>query len=500
MNGSKKIKILFGIIIALAAVSAILCVLWGRGHLLLHWIVWKSGTFYDTSGQYEIVLEYKTAEVFCDNRSIWTAPEGVKVQDAMSCDIDNDGEDELILLCWKVGRFGKSKPFWVEQDEKNWSQHIFVYEYDREKMKPKWMSSYIGQDVTEMAVSSRQTGSRTADGKRSLQQHLLLADRDGNISSWIWDSWGFTKEDTDISFVVLGDNLIHEPIYQYGLQNDEGFGFLFENIHKVIDISDVAVINQETPLTDQPSRYSDYPRFGTPAGVGEAIADAGFDVVTCATNHAFDQGVAGINFTREFFDTRHIMCIGTQSEEEKEYRPYEVLTRNGVRFALFNYTYGTNGIAIPEEKSYMVHLLKDEEKIRADIETAKTETDLVLVFVHWGTEYQEQPDEFQQKWTKVFLESKVDAVIGTHPHTLQPCEMLQDDSGHEMLVYYSIGNYISAQPEKSCVKGGMAKFTVSLTSEGFKITEYELQPLTITWQEGGKYTVDFLSGGLLSAS
>lgn len=476
--------------IAIVVAAAILFILWGRRYLLPHWIVWRIGTFSDTAQQYEIVLTHKTVNVFYEDKMIWTTPKGVKVQDAMSCDIDNDGEDELILLCWKIGRYGKSKPFWVMQDEKNWSQHIFVYEYDREEVKPKWMSSYIGQDVAEMAANSRPTGGMTANGERKLQQHLLLTDRAGKISSWIWESWGFTREDTDISFVVFGDNLIHEPIYQYGLHNNNDFGFLFGNLQKVIDTSDVAIINQETPLTDQPSKYSDYPRFGTPAGVGEAIADAGFDVVTCATNHAFDQGAAGINFTRDFFRNHGIMCIGTQSEEENEYRPYEVLTKSGVRFALFNYTYGTNGIAIPEVKSYMVHLLEDEEKIRADLAKAKSETDVVLVFVHWGTEYEKQPDEFQQKWTQVFLESKVDAVIGTHPHTLQPYEVLRDDSGHEMLIYYSIGNYISAQPEQSCVKGGMAAFTVSLTAEGYKITEYGLQPLVIIAREGGKYTVD----------
>ncbi|MDE6738096.1 MAG: CapA family protein, partial [Lachnospiraceae bacterium] len=85
----------------------------------------------------------------------------------------------------------------------------------------------------------------------------------------------------------------------------------------------------------------------------------------------------------------------------------------------------------------------------------------------------------------------VDVVIGTHPHALQPYEVLRDDRGHEMLVYYSIGNYISAQPEQSCVKGGMAEFTVSLTADGYAVTEYNLRPLAITWQEGGKCTVDF---------
>ena len=378
----------------------------------------------------------------------------------------------------------------VEEDEETWSQHIFVYAYDGDKIKPKWMSSYIGVDVAEMSAGG-------AGGRR----RLLLTDTEGRMSSWIWDSWGFTGEDTDISFVVFGDNLIHEPIYQYGLHNiygcgsdKEDFDFLFDNkdIQKAITESDVAVINQETPLTNESSRYSDYPRFGTPAGVGEAIADAGFDVVTCATNHALDQGVDGADFTKKFFDARDIMCIGIQSGDEEEYRPYEILVRRGVRFALFNYTYGTNDIPIPQDKSYMVHLLDDEKQVRADIEKARAEADFVLVFAHWGTEYAEDADEFQRKWTRIFLESKADVVVGTHPHVLQPYEVLRDDedeSGHEMLVYYSIGNYISAQSEQSCVKGGMAKFTVSLTPDGYKISEYGLRQLMITRQDDGKYTV-----------
>ena len=521
MSGSKRV---LSALVVLGAVLGLVWSLWDGSYSLPRWIDWKSGMGLDASGQYEISLMRRTVKVVYDNSVIWTTPQDVKVQDAMFCDIDGDGTDELVLLCWKIGRFGTSKPFWVEEDEKTWSQHIFVYTCNGETVKPKWMSSYIGVDVITMSaaarsgrqtsgvaiengIDGRQTGGvavQNIDGQqvgsaarnsKNLRQRLLLTDTEDKVSSWIWDSWGFTKEDTDITFVVFGDNLVHEPIYQHGLHNtDSGFDFLFDGkyIKDVIAASDVAVLNQETPLTDQPSRYSGYPRFGTPVGVGEAIVDAGFDVVTCATNHALDQGVSGIDFTKDFFKSRDILCLGVQSEEEKEYRPYEVLARGGAKFALFNYTYGTNGSRIPENKAYMVHLLDDEEQVRTDLEKARAETDFVLVFVHWGTEYSEQPDEFQQKWAQIFLESKVDVVVGTHPHVLQPYEMLSGDDGHEMLVYYSLGNYISAQPEKSCVKGGMAQFTVSLTPDGYRVLEYTLHPLAIIWQESGEYTVDIL--------
>lgn len=139
----------------------------------------------------------------------------------------------------------------------------------------------------------------------------------------------------------------------------------------------------------------------------------------------------------------------------------------------------------------MVHLLEDENKITNDINKAKAESDFVIVFVHWGTEYVEEPDDFQQKWTQIFADCKVDVVVGTHPHAIQPCEIIRGDDGHEMLVYYSIGNYISAQPEESCIKGGMASFTVSLTPEGYKVTEYDFRPLTICREEAGRYVTAF---------
>lgn len=463
----------------LTGICAVLYLLWQNGAFLPRWVTWDNSTHSAQSGLYEISLRNKSVTVFCENSPIWTSPGNIKVQATLSCDIDHDRQDELLLLCWKRGRYGTHKPFWIDRDERKWSQHIFVYQYGARTVRPKWMSSYIGQDVCEMSVTS----------DKASRNHLLLTDPAGTVSSWVWDSWGFTKENTEVSFIALGDNLIHEPIFRYGLANGEDFSFLFEHIRDKIAQSDVAVLNQETPLTDDSSRYSDYPRFGTPLSVGQAIADAGFSVVTCATNHAMDQGSDGIRRTKDFFDSRGIKCLGIQSPEESVYRPYEILEKNGIRFALLNYTYGTNGIPLPANSPHMVHLLTDEAAVRQDISRAKADSDFVIIFVHWGTEYAAKPDDFQRKWAQIFLSCKADAVIGTHPHTLQPCELVRDDDGHEMLLCYSLGNFVSAQPEKSCSMGGAATFTVSLTTDGYRITSYDLCPLTIIRETGGKYTV-----------
>ncbi len=513
---------------ALACAGAVLyavgSVLWRSGFFLPKWIPWENASLYAQPLSGEIELKHKSVRITHNDSLIWASPDNLKIQQVLSCDIDHDREEELILLCWKRGRYGSYRPFWVKEDEKQWSQHIFVYEYQQGEIAPKWMSSYLGQDVAHMDFAPgsssatnqeirnsvaddpawnhsagshstdnppafQHTAARTADNIKFTPGRLLLTDTDGLVSSWVWDSWGFTRQDTEVSFAVFGDNLLHESIYRYGLYHDPSFGFLFENVKALIADSDISVMNQETPFTDIPSDYSGYPRFGTPAGVGQAIADAGFEVVTCATNHALDQGPYGIQVTKDFFDSHDILCLGIQTENETAYRPYEIVRKNGIRFALLNYTYGTNGIKIPEENPNMVHLLDDEEKIRNDIKSAGNKADFIIVFVHWGTENSSDIDEFQKKWTQLFLESKVDVVVGTHPHTLQPCELLKDEAGHEMLVYYSIGNFISAQPENSCVKGGMASFTVSPTSDGYKVTEYGLLPLCIVRESDGKYTV-----------
>lgn len=511
MNMRRKRRKIIYIIMALVGTGAVLYMLWRGGAFLPEWIAWERGTLQDADGQYEAFLAHRKVQVRQDGHVIWTSPKELKVQAARVCDIDNDGQDELILLCWRIGKYGRSRPFWVERNERKWSQHITVYEYSGEKVKTKWMASDIGFEVQEIWAGSRaayvrekggQTGSAEAAVKEAIENgaetgektgslgrtaerpdnRLLLTDRQGQITCWFWDSWGFTRESTEVSFAVFGDNLIHEPIYQYGLHYDEDFSFLYENIKDIIAQSDISVINQETPLTDDPARYGDYPQFGTPAQVGEAIAEAGFTAVTCATNHALDQGMTGVDFTKRLFNDAGVMCLGIQSADEKAYQPYDIIVRNGIRIAMLNYTYGTNGIRIPEQNPNAVHLLEDEERIREDIAAAKADSDLVILFAHWGTEYAEEPDEFQAKWTHVFLECGVDIVVGTHPHALQPYEMLRDESGHEMLVYYSIGNYISAQAEKSCVKGGVAEFTVSLTADGYRVTEYGLRPLAITWE------------------
>lgn len=159
--------------------------LWNAGTFLPHWIVWKSAVFQDASGQYEMILEGKKMRVLYEDNLIWNAPKDVKVQKALSADIDRDGQDELVLLCWRKGRYGDVKPIWEKEDAKDWLQHIFVYELMQDGVHAKWMSSYIGKDILDItAHTSEESGNL-----------LHLTDRSGEESMWRWESWGFKRVD-----------------------------------------------------------------------------------------------------------------------------------------------------------------------------------------------------------------------------------------------------------------------------------------------------------------
>ncbi|MCD8067797.1 MAG: CapA family protein [Lachnospiraceae bacterium] len=302
-----------------------------------------------------------------------------------------------------------------------------------------------------------------------------------------------TQDDvTEVRTVTLravGDDLIHSGFYNYAQAAGCDYSFMFENVSDVISEADIAIINQETIFVSDPSQYSDYPLFGSPTGIGDALIEAGFDVVQLATNHCLDKGLTGISDTVDYFSDKDVLAIGVYTDEESA-SEIPFMEKNGITFAFLNYTYGTNGLSLPN--SYCVNTFSDEEKVRDDIRRARELADIVVVLPHWGTEYTYRPDSFQEKWTEIFLEEGVDIVIGTHPHVVQPYEMLTGEDGHQMLVYYSLGNFISYQDEMERMLGGMADITVTISDEGVSY-EYDLVPLVTYIHSGVGTTTYFLS-------
>ena len=292
-----------------------------------------------------------------------------------------------------------------------------------------------------------------------------------------------------VDLVMIGDVLVHEPVYKSGIQSDGSLNYdhLFENIEYDLAEAEIKIVNQETILGGMELGFSSYPCFNSPQEIGIAEANAEFNVICQATNHAMDKGYKAINNTIEFWENNYpnIAVLGLNKTAEDQDNIY-IYKQGDFKIAILNYTYGTNGIPLPSDKPYLVNIL-DKEKVTKDILKAKSMADFVVVTPHWGTEYQYTPDTLQQEYTQLFSDLGVDLVIGTHPHVLENMEVITNEEGHEMLVYYSLGNFMSGQTERPRVIGGMAKVSIEKDYETDKcfITEYELDPI-ITQQ--GEYT------------
>ena len=299
-----------------------------------------------------------------------------------------------------------------------------------------------------------------------------------------------------VKLLAVGDDLIHSGLYKSGLKEDSSYNFdhLYENVKADIQAADLAIVNQETIFTYNRNDYSGYPCFAGPVEIGDALVDAGFDVVTHATNHVFDRNVQGIEDTLDFWKTNHpeITVLGIH-ENQADADTIKTVERNGITFAMLNYTYGMNGFALPDDQPYLVDLL-DREKVAADIAKAKEVSDCVIFFLHCGVEYTYDPSEETKEWVQFLLENGVDITIASHPHVLEPYVKLTREDGHEMLVYYSMGNFISTQDEYPRLIGGLAEITVELKGQGdnakLSFEDYTLEPLYTHYNHNtGVYTV-----------
>ncbi len=283
-------------------------------------------------------------------------------------------------------------------------------------------------------------------------------------------------EQNDVTLMALGDNLIHNTIYWSAELEDGGYDFtpIYEEISKITAEYDLACINQETIYVNDPALYANYPAFGTPTQVGDALAQAGFDVVTHATNHCYDKLDTGILDTLNFWRENHpeIAVLGIHDSQAAA-DEICVVEKNGIRIALLNYTYGLNYSA--PANAYMVDTL-DRDAVLADLQRAGELADFTIVFVHWGEEGQTKPSQAQREWAQLLADGGAGLIIGAHPHVLQPLQTVTAADGREVPVFYSLGNFVSHQLSASEMLGGMASVTLTKTDAGVLVTSCELIP------------------------
>ena len=275
-----------------------------------------------------------------------------------------------------------------------------------------------------------------------------------------------------VNLIMVGDMLMHLRVTQSGKMEDGSYNYdaIFANVKEEIEKADLAIVNQEVILGGEELGFSGYPTFNTSYALGDAIAKAGFDVVLHATNHTMDKGKQGILNCSNYWKTNHpeIAVLGMYETEEESEEIY-VYEQDGIKIAILNYTYGLNGLSKPSDMPFAVNLM-EEDKMRSDIEKAKTLADFIVVCPHWGTEYRTTESDNQRMWCNFFSELGVDLVIGTHPHVIEPIEWITREDGTRMLVYYSLGNFINGTSTTGEVAnrmvGGMAKVSIGRNPEG----------------------------------
>ena len=248
----------------------------------------------------------------------------------------------------------------------------------------------------------------------------------------------------EMSLLFLGDIMGHGPQIK-SAWNDSlkkyDYNKVFEPVEDIISSVDFAVANLEVTLAGPP--FDGYPQFSSPDELAEACKSNGIDVLVTANNHSCDRGSMGIVRTNRVLDSLEILHTGTFSNQQnRDSLNLLVLEKENIRIGLLNYTYGTNGI--PFHAPTYVNLL-DSSLIKKDLKFARTKNlDKLIVFVHWGAEYQDQPNLYQKNFNQFFKRQGVDIVIGSHPHVVQPMHYIKNND-KEFLTVYSLGNFVSNQ-------------------------------------------------------
>ena len=286
--------------------------------------------------------------------------------------------------------------------------------------------------------------------------------------------------ETVVSFMGVGDNLIHDTVYNDALQSDGTYDFkkMYSNFKKDAQNSDISFINQETVLGGEDLGLSGYPTFNSPSEIAQNLEDTGFNLVNLATNHCLDQSEQGIINELNTFKQTKIVTNGVYDSQEA-FDTIPTFKKKGITFSFLAYTYGTNGIEAPN--SYNVRYL-DDTQIKTDVAKAKKISDVVIVSAHWGDENTFEPNDLQTHYAQLFADCGVDVVIGTHPHTIQPVEWLAGSGGNKMLCVYSLGNFIGGMLTTDNAIGGEIKFDFVKKEDAISIENVQWIPTIIHFE------------------
>jgi poly-gamma-glutamate capsule biosynthesis protein CapA/YwtB (metallophosphatase superfamily) len=287
-----------------------------------------------------------------------------------------------------------------------------------------------------------------------------------------------------VSLAIVGDLMCHSQQFN-AAKKDSGYDFnpAFAPVKKYLENADFTFGNLETVTAGASLNYTGYPMFNTPVQYLDALKNAGFDVLTTANNHSLDRGFVGVEKTITELNNRSILHTGTARSLDERNNSL-ILTKNNTKLGVLAYTYGTNGIKIPDGKGFCVNLI-DTLQIKEDILRSKQSgADVVLVFVHWGNEYQRFPSDSQKMIESYIHRNGGLLVFGSHPHVLQPINASTDyTSGFTI---FSLGNFISAQRKQYTDCGIIVKMKLikNLATNEVLVSKANFVPTYVSTQNG----------------
>ena len=257
---------------------------------------------------------------------------------------------------------------------------------------------------------------------------------------------------------AVGDILCQMDMIDDAKIDDEyDFSHMFTGISKFVKNSDIAIGTLETNFVD--GKYSGVGKYNSPIEFLKAVKDSGIGLVSLAHNHVLDYGTQGLETTISKIKEQNIEITGIKEnsertneqdentlDEEKQENPDftgNIKEINGIKVAFLGYTYGlSNENEVNEEEKKKANIYS-EELAKKDIEYAKQSSNYIIAIMHWGDVNSSEISEYQRNITSFLVENGVDMILGAHPSVVEPMEMIQTEEGKNVLVAYSLGNYMS---------------------------------------------------------
>ncbi|MEU8078252.1 CapA family protein [Catellatospora citrea] len=282
-----------------------------------------------------------------------------------------------------------------------------------------------------------------------------------------------------------GDVLLHGGLWRQAQQDAGGRGYdfapLLKGVRPVIEGADLAICHLETPLGGPQGPFTGYPIFKVPPQIVPALRQTGYDACSTASNHSLDGGEAGVRRTLAALDAAGIAHAGMARSRAEQDRP-TIVTVRGVKVALLSYTFSFNGLTRPRGKEWLVNSLDPERVRQAANGARRAGAEVVIVSIHWGTEYQQRPNEQQVSVARQLLrDGAVDLILGHHAHVVQPFERIEG-----RWVAYGMGNHVSNQSFSDVTRDGViSRFTFLETAPGrFTVSEVAALPTYMQLNSG----------------